>query len=158
MKIGSDELFVTCLNPNSGKIGKPIINYLDLIINTSLNHMSIRSRLVSQSKNKLISNNEQLFNSTDLSPITFGVILSPNPRGKKSTNSQINLVTSDENKNSKVRTIIILLDSGASTSIVRKDVLHVRHKILKDKKNKWSTMAGTFNTTFVTEIISKLPE
>ena len=58
----------------------------------------------------------------------------------------------DENKNSKVRTIKILLDSGASASIVRKDVLHVRHKILKDKKNKWSTMAGTYNTTFVAEI------
>ena len=60
----------------------------------------------------------------------------------------------DKNKNSKVRTIKILLDSGASASIVRKDVLHVRHKILKDKKNKWSTMAGIF----VTNIILKLPE
>ena len=50
------------------------------------------------------------------------------------------------------------MDSGASASIVRKDVLHVRHKILKDKKNKWSTMAGTFNTSFVTEMILKLPE
>jgi len=131
---------------------------LDLFINNSLNHVSIRSRLVSQPKNKLISNNEQLFNATDLSPITFGIISSPKPRGKNSTNSQINPGSSDENKNSKVRTIKILLDSGASASIVRKDVLHVRHKILKDKKNKWSTMAGTFNTTSVTEIMLKLPE
>ena len=131
---------------------------MDLFINTSLNHVSIRSRLVSQPKNNLISNNEQLFNATDLSPITFGIISSPKPRGKNSTNSQINPGSSDENKNSKVRTIKILLDSGASASIVRKDVLHVRHKILKDKKNKWSTMAGTFNTTSVTEIILKLPE
>ena len=30
--------------------------------------------------------------------------------------------------------------------------------IHKDKKNKRSTMAGTFNTTFVTEKILKLPE
>ena len=37
-------------------------------------------------------------------------------------------------------------------------MLYVRHKILKDKKNKWSTVAGTFNATFVTEIILKLPE
>ena len=50
------------------------------------------------------------------------------------------------------------LDSGASASIVCKDVLNERHTILKDKKNKWSTMAGTFNTTFVTKIILKLPE
>ena len=31
--------------------------------------------------------------------------------------------------------------------MVHKDVLYERHKILKEKKNKWSTMAGTFNTT-----------
>ena len=40
----------------------------------------------------------------------------------------------------------------------RKDVLYERHRILQDKKNKWSTMAGPFNTTFVTEIILKLLE
>ena len=50
-KMGSDELFVTCLNDNSDKIAKPIKNYLDLFINTSLNHMSIRSRLVNQQNN-----------------------------------------------------------------------------------------------------------
>ena len=44
--------------------------------------MSIRSCLVSQPKNKLITNSEQLFYATDLLPITFGVILPPNPRGK----------------------------------------------------------------------------
>ena len=64
----------------------------------------------------------------------------------------------DENKNSKVCTVKILLDSGASASIVRNDVLYERHKILKDKTNKWSTMAVTFNTTFVTEIMLKLPK
>ena len=66
---------------------------MDLFINTSLSHMSIRSRLVSQPKNKLFSNSEQLINAQDLLPITFGVILPPNPRGKISTNSQNNLET-----------------------------------------------------------------
>ena len=61
--MGLDELFVTCLN-DSDKIAKPIKNYLDFFINTSLNHMSIRSRLVSQPNNKLIF-------------FTFGVILPP---------------------------------------------------------------------------------
>ena len=51
--------------------------------------MSIRSSLVSQPKNKLISNSEQLFNATDLSPIICGIILCLNPRGKNSINSQI---------------------------------------------------------------------
>ena len=63
-----------------------------------------------------------------------------------------------ENKNSKVHTIKILLDSGAIASIIRKDVLYKCHKILKDKKNKWSATTGTFNTTFVIEIILKLLE
>ena len=61
-------------------------------------------------------------------------------------------------KISKVRTIKILLDSGASASIILKDVLYERHKILKEKKNKWSTMVGTFNSSFETKIILKLPE
>ena len=60
---------------------------------------SIRSCLVSQPNIKLNSKSEQLFNSTDLSPITFGVILPPKLRGKISTNSQIIPVNSDENKN-----------------------------------------------------------
>ena len=63
-------------------------------------------------------------------------------------------------KNSKVCSIKILLDSGASAiaSIIHKDELNERHRIQKDKKNQWSTMAATFNTSFVTEIILKLPE
>ena len=116
-KLGSDKLFITCWNDNSENKIKPIKNYLDLFINTSLNHTSIRSRLVSQPKNKLNSNREQLLNASDLSPITFGVIIPPKPRGKISTNSQINQVNSDKNRNSKVCTIKILLDSGASASI-----------------------------------------
>ena len=102
--------------------------------------MSIRSCLVSQPKNKLISNSEQLFNAKDSLPITLSVILPPNLRGKISTNSQNNLGTLDENNNSKVCTIKILSDSSASASIVCKDILYKYHKILKDKKNKWSTI------------------
>ena len=97
--------------------------------------MSIRSCLVSQPNKKLKLNSEQLFNSIDLSTITFGVILPPKLHGKMSTNFQLNPATTDENKNSKVRTIKVLLDSGASASTVHKDVLYGRHKILKDKKS-----------------------
>ena len=102
-------MFVACLNNNSkNKLAKPIKIYLDIFINTSLKHISIRSRFVSEPKNVLISNSEQLFNATALLPITFGVILPPNPRGKLSTNFQMNLGILDENKNTKVRTIRIL--------------------------------------------------
>ena len=70
---------------------------MDHFISTSLNHISIGCRLLSQPKNKLISNSEKLFNASDLSIITFGVILPPNPCSKYLTNSQINLKTLDEN-------------------------------------------------------------
>ena len=131
---------------------------MDLFSNSTLSHISINSRLVSQPKNKFISNKDELFNTTDISPITFGVNLPPKRRGKILINSQINTGTTDKNRNSKVCTIETLLDSGASASIVRKDVLYKRHKILKDKKNEWSTIEGTFSTTFITKIILKLPE
>ena len=70
--------------------------------------------------------------SNYLLPITFDVILPSNLRGKNSTNFQINLGTSDENKNSKVHNINILLDSSASASIVCKDIVHKHHKIIYD--------------------------
>ena len=68
----------------------------------------------------------------NLLPITFGIILPQNPSSKNSTNSQNNQGTTDENTNTQVCTIKIILDSGANASIVRKDVLYERHKILKD--------------------------
>ena len=40
----------------------------------------------------------------------------------------------NENENSKVCAIKILLDSGESASIGRKDILYKRHKIHKEKK------------------------
>ena len=44
-KLGLDELFVTCDSKN--KLEKPTKYYLDLFINTSLNYLSIKFRLVS---------------------------------------------------------------------------------------------------------------
>ena len=60
-KMGPDELFVTCLNHDSKSKIKPIKNYLDLFINTSLYYMAIRSCLVSQPNNKLILNKWAIF-------------------------------------------------------------------------------------------------
>ena len=69
--------------------------------------MYIRSCLVSQPNNKLISNSEQSLNATSLSPKTFGVISSPNQSDKNSTNSQNDPGTTDENQISKLHTIKI---------------------------------------------------
>ena len=99
-------------------------------------HLNIRSRLISQPNNKLISNNDQLFNATNLSPISFGIIFFPNPQGINSTNSQINPGTMNEHKNSKVGIIKVLLDSCAIALILRRDVFHEHQSIHKDNKNK----------------------
>ena len=51
-----------------------------------------------------------------------------------------------------------MFNSGASALIGRKYILYERHKNIKDEMNKWSTIAGTFYTTIVIKIISKLPK
>ena len=91
-------------------------------------------------------------------PITFSVILPPNPCSKNLSNFQINPGTLDENKNSKVCTIKTLWDSSASELIIHEDVLYICHKIFKDKKKQWSTMAGNFKTISVPKIILKVQE
>ena len=56
-KIDSDELYVAYLNRSiKNELEKPLINYFNLFINNSLNHMSIESCLLNQPKHKLISN------------------------------------------------------------------------------------------------------
>ena len=80
---------------SKNKLEKPIKHYLHLFNNTSLKHMSIRSRFVIQPNNKLNSNSKQLFNAIDLSPIPFDVILPSKLRDKNSTK---NLRTLDEKK------------------------------------------------------------
>ena len=82
----------------------------------------------------------------------------PSPNYKHLTYFQINLGTADENKNSKVCIIKILLDGGTSVSTVPKDILHESFRILKQKTNKLPTMTVTFNTTSIMELKLKLPE
>ena len=54
MKNRLRRIILTCLNRDSKNKIIPIKNYLNLFINTSLNHISaIRSSLVSQPNNKL---------------------------------------------------------------------------------------------------------
>ena len=50
------------------------------------------------------------------------------------------------------------VDSGASISIVHKNVLHKCHKLIKQRKNTLSSMAGTFNITPTTALELKLLE
>ena len=89
-----------------------------------------------------------------LSHMTFRITLYKKINAKNPAKIQNNFGNS--NKNSKVCTIKILLDSGASASIVCKDVLSKRHKIHKNKRSKWSNMAGMFNTSYMINLEQKL--
>ena len=114
--------------------------------------MSIRFHLVSQSNNKLISNNEQLFNVMNLPPVICHIIYLQMYVVR--TQQILKLIQELQmRKKSKVCTVKILLDSGASASNELNEILHERYKILKDKNIKWSNMTGILNTTFVREII-----
>ena len=99
-------------------------------INTSLNNISIRSRLVSLPTHILNFNNEHHSISTDRLPILF--LKSLGTTGK------------NWNSNKQVHTI--------KTSIIHKDIQLKRHKILKQNKNKWCTIVRTLSTSPVTEL------
>ena len=89
-KSGSDENFIICdisrVNKNR-KLDKTIYTCLDDYINDSFNYESIRSRLVSHSKNQSSVENGK---SEDLIPIVFGTIVR-------------NVLNHTDNKNLKIR-------------------------------------------------------
>ena len=82
----------------------------------------------------------------DLVPIVFGTIV----QNKSHPNGHTNQA---RNKNVK-----ILLDSGASASIIQHSYLR-KNDFTQDKTiHEWTTMAGTFKTTRTAKIELKLPE
>ena len=82
----------------------------------------------------------------DLVPIVFGTIV----QNKSHPNGHTNQA---RNKNVK-----ILLDSGASASIIHHSYLR-KNDFTQDKTiHEWTTMAGTFKTTRTAKIELKLPE
>ena len=83
-KTGSDELFITCLFSDSiTKEEKSINNYLDAFPIANFNYKSMRSHLMSDNNNNSKSKNDYEFKPTDLSPITFGLLLIPKLSSKK---------------------------------------------------------------------------
>ena len=88
------------------------------------------------------------------------VISYPKLRNKHSINFQISPGTSDKNQNSneQVCTIKISSDSDTSTSNVHGGNLYKRNNFFEQKRNKRSTIAGTFNTTYITKFELELPD
>ena len=60
---------------------------------------------------------------------------------------------------SKSRYVKILMDSGASASIIHDSFVRTnKFNTRKTSANKWSTMAGSFLTSYEVEVKLKLPE
>ena len=136
-------------------------NNLDDCINSNFNYESMRSRLVSHHKK---NNSEKFSENTDLVPITFGLIVnnsSSNKTSQQTVSLRRNKRTNDTNdkkmkKNKKP--VRILLDSGASASIISKDFVVKENYVKSNASQEWLTMAGTFKTTRVAYVALKLPE
>ena len=134
-------------------------NNLDDCINSNFNYESMRSRLVSH-HNK--NNFEKFSENTDLVPITFGLIVnnSRNKTSQKTVSSRRNKNTNSTN-NKKMKEnkkpVRILLDSGASASIISKDFVVQENYVKSNASQEWLTMAGTFKTTRVAYVTLNFP-
>ena len=132
---------------SSSKLDKKITCLDDYInFHFNFNYESIRSRLVSHPKNSVEKNT-----SEDLIPIVFGTIVRKVPKRTNNENLKIMALA-----NKKI--LRILLDSGASASIINSSYV-LRNELQKNNDtHEWTTMAGTFKTTRLAEIKLKLPE
>ena len=84
-------------------------------------------------------NKTRKLNNDDLAPIVFGEIL-------KNTNVE-----------TRMKNLRVLLDSGASGSIIHSRFVK-ENKIKQGKKVEWTTMSGIFKTHGKVKIEFKLPE
>ena len=134
---------------------------LDDCINSNYNYESMRSRLASH-HNK--NNTENFSENDDLVPITFGLIVSKfdskNSSQKVNISSKNDSAISTTNKKitSTKKPVRILLDSGASASIIHKDFVTARDYSKSNNTQLWTTVAGTFKTTRTAHVTLKLPE
>ena len=104
-----------------------------------------------QQKIKKIYNKEKI-NQTDLVSIAFDVLISKERNSEKVSSKQ----NGARQRNTYVK---ILMDSGASASIIHKSYVNKNNIITrKTSANKWSTMAGSFSRSRKAKITLKMEE
>ena len=157
-KLDSVELFRFNNNHSSEKVKEHTESFLNLddCINANYNYESLRSRLVSHSNS---NKNYKKFTSSmqeDLVPIIFGELI---PEDKIRKNNSKNMSVSQNYVRSNSMYVKILMNSGASASIIH-DLVVRRNKFntRKTSANNWSTIAGSFPTSCEAEVKVKLPE
>ena len=96
----------------------------------------------------------------DLVPITFGLILTNKPTKVDSSTKRTQKVSRSKNLNRKeTKYVKVLLDSGASASIIHQSYVRKNnYDFRKTSANAWTTMAGSFSTSYETTINLTLPE
>ena len=129
---------------------------LDDCFNTNYNYESLRSRLVSQPNSN--KNNKNFVSSTkeDWVPITFNELI---PKDQICQNNSKNVSNLQNDVHITSWYINILMDSGASASIICNSFVHTnKFNTRKTSANKWSTMDGSFSMLCEAEVKIKLPE
>ena len=141
--LGSFETFRIRNKKIKFELGNEVFTCLDDCINANYNYQSVRSQMGSHRNNLKDKENTHL----DLVPIVFGTI-----------EVIIKSTVDKARRKSTDRTVKILLDSGASASIIRHTYVRKNKLATKNVTNQWTTIAGTFNTNQIVNINLKLPE
>ena len=143
------------------KLDKTIFNHIDDCINFNFNYESMRTRLASHHSNNSTNNPNT---NVDLVPITFGSIISrvnnhdKNSKLKKVKKKNDTISIDNKKDNYENQSVKILLDSGASASIISNSYVAKNDYVKNKTSSNWATMAGTFKTNRVATVSLKLPE
>ena len=117
------------------------MTHLDDCINANYNYESVCSRLASHPKNQSDNDDQHV----DVAPIVFGLIQNTKENKTRTTDINTRKIRSNE-------AVKILLDSGASATIVNHSYVHKNSFSTKGTTQQWSTMTGTFNTCRVASV------
>ena len=126
------------------------------MINDNYNYESLRSRLVSYSNCNKFHKNFESSRQEDLLHITFGELV---PEGKIRENNSENMIVLQNDVRRASRCVKILMDSGASASIIHDSFLRTNKlNVTKTSVNKWFTMTGSFLMWYEHKVNIILPE
>ena len=118
--------------------------------------MSLRSCLVSQPNSHKNYKNFKYSTQEDLVPLIFGELILEDKVRKDNLNN-MSVLQNDVHSNS--RYVKILIDSGASASIIHNLFVHtIKFKTRKTSTNKWSMLTRSFLRSCKAEVKIKLPE
>ena len=157
-KSGSGELFNAITNHSSNKLKQHSENFLNLddYINANYNFEFLSSCLVSQLNSNKNNKNDISSMKEDLVPTTFSELI---PKDKIHIDDSKNMSVLQNDVHSIARYVKILLDNGASGSIIHDSFVCTRKLNMRNTSvDKWSMIAESFATLSEAKVKIKLPE